>query len=159
MTEKSMNKKQSLYEKIKCIVESGNIAITQNEETKNYCLWSSMCWKNNSRIRCSGSCDSIERCYNQLWKYYTTNWDVLVGEEWWERYIWIYERPLWRPKVGDKVQIMYWVYKWKIWECVYDEDWLYCVVEISHEIGKWIYSPWQVSLPYDCIAPRVSIDE
>lgn len=150
--------KQTLYEKIKTIVESWNMAICQFDNW-DYILFSSMFYRWEGKtpyVRSSNRTNDINNCYQSSWVSYETRYNIDKQNL---KYIWIYERPLWRPKVGDKVQIMYWVYKWKIWECVYDEDWLYCVVEISHEIGKWIYSPWQVSLPYDCIAPRVEISE
>lgn len=151
--------KQSLYKKIRTVVEAGQIAITQWQGWE-YVLWSSMA--DNWAIRVSVSNDDIAFCYNNLWKH------IIFKDEiekfGWERYIWIYERPLWRPKVGDRVQVSEKIkdstnyninpdiYK----ECVW---WPYIVDELltfscTLDCGWFTYS-----FPYDCIAPRVSPDE
>lgn len=157
--------KQTLYEKIRTVVESGNIAITQNEETKRFNLWSSLYWE---WIRVSGSFDSINECYNHLWEHYLTEWETDIAQEWWERYIWIYERPLWRPELWDNIMLlerakdvkeMYGnqnlTYKYKefCWKkCEVHLLWDYfCQIRIEWE--------WLFRVPYDCIAPRVEVDE
>lgn len=154
--------KQTLYEKIRTVVDSWNIAITQNEETKRFNLWSSLYWE---WIRVSGSFDSINECYNHLWEHYLTEWEIDIAQQGWERYIWIYERPLWRPKVGDKIQILkvcpqYKIRKEAYWGSegidIFDvgevED-FFC--RLKNYRGRII----EYEFPYDCIAPRVSPDE
>lgn len=136
--------KQTLYEKIKTIVESWNIAITQNVNWK-YILCSSLInaypW-----IRHSDRWDSIQDCLDSIWHHESSEDDV---NEFFEKYIWIYERPLWRPTKWQKVSV--WLEdKWStiFWEVV-DLTGTYAGVKIIDSIHP---------VPYDCIAPRVEID-
>lgn len=149
--------KQSLYEKIRTVVESGQIAITQNRSGWVR-LRSSMCefWD----IRCSDYQETIEKCHLTLWQNYTTQQWLGDNQENWERYIWIYERPLWRPSVWDKVQVLnnYDSVGYEEWAkefvgkplTVYSNGYLYCVLTVT----EYDY----LEVPYDCIAPRVEID-
>lgn len=92
----------TLYEKIKTIVESWHIAITQNN--RRYILWTSMSWE---KILRSLSANNIEDCYHNLSSNYLTKEEIKEEyEEDWEKYIWIYQKPLRIPKEGDIVQVL-----------------------------------------------------
>lgn len=145
--------KQTLYEKIKIIVESWNIAITQREDW-HFTLRSSL--MDSWEIRRSISDLDIDKCVNYLWG--TSQKEYHFLEKKWERYIWIYERPLWRPKVGQKVQML--------------NNIKFISSHLQHLLGvpldvEDLASGWCIIkkenawrfVPYDCIAPRVSIDE
>ena len=144
----------NLYGKIRKIVESWNIAITQDKNWNNR-LWSSM-WE-WWIIRVSNSFESLDYCYYSLWFHYYHRFEIEEIEKKWEHYIWIYERPLWRPEIWALVQVIYkqewttikknFVYK------VIEIKKLYCVV--CAENGLW---PVRY-VAYDCIAPWVPIDK
>jgi len=157
--------KQTLYEKIRTVVEAGQIAITQNRSGWVR-LRSSMCefWD----IRCSYYQETIEKCYLTLWQNYTTQQWLGDNQEDWERYIWIYERPLWRPKQGDEVTLLKKAEEVKeMYGKTKDEyrykDFIGKKCEV-HLLGDYfcqirIPSEWLFRVPYDCIAPLVPIDE
>lgn len=147
--------KQTLYEKIKIIVESWNIAITQDKDW-NHMLRSSL--NKHWWMRSSFPSRSLENCYYDLW-YQNHDMSEIEKREWQLKYIWIYERPLRRPKVGQKVQIIYWEDEGNFWKVIHDVDWLYCMVEVLHKLDDLAYYPRESAVPYDCIAPRVSPDE
>lgn len=149
--------KQTLYEKIKTIVESWHIAITQDEKWNNR-LWSSM-WE-WWIVRASTSFESLNYCYYSLWFHYYHRFEIEEIEKKWERYIWIYERPLWRPKYWDYVTIMsgrsHQKHKDIEWKklAVTGTSYEYCeVMDLNQKTRIWLI------VPYDCIAPWVEIDE
>ena len=157
--------KQSLYKKIKIIVESWNIAITKDIE------WFIMLWSSISetppanrfppeRIRCSRASLCIDTCFYSLWVQ--EFWFTDVDNWKWVKYIWIYERPLRIPKVGQKVQILpKWLklnnysdrrkdIAWWSLEVFWLKDWI-CIIKCT----EYDY----LEVPYDCIAPRVEIND
>lgn len=144
-----MPKKQSLYDKIRTVVEAGYIAITI-DKGEEYTLWSSM--TKDGQIRASWGDEDLTRCYEALWRFCLSKKEVarMVKEDW-ERYIWIYERPLRRPKEWDKVQVLEKyekVFSWFIRTVV--SNWSYC--------GVTLWNGDIMQIPYDCIAPRVEPD-
>lgn len=143
--------KQTLYEKIRTIVESWQIAITQLHD--NFILW----YSNTSQweIRSSQAHRTIEKCYDSLWEHWSQPDEITYGEELGMKYIWIYERPLWRPKVGDKIQFTStgWDRRSKKWKPYIVEE-----LKANTFILKEYYSDLTYISWYDCIAPWVPID-
>lgn len=140
--------KQTLYEKIRTVVESWNIAITYDNYWR-YRLWSSIT-HDRRFIRVTLRCKKVDDCFDWLWREDADKNAIEQKEFNWERYIWIYERPLWRPTKWQKVSV--WMEdKWStiFWEVV-DLTGTYAGVKIIDSIHP---------VPYDCIAPRVSPDE
>jgi hypothetical protein len=155
-----MNKKQTLYEKIKIIVESWNIAICQFDNW-DYILFSSMFYRWEGKtpyIRSSNRWNDINNCYQSLWASYETRYNIDKRNL---RYIWIYERPLRRPDIWQKVQVLHkWLklnnysdqrkdIAWWSLEVFWLKDWT-CIIKCT----EYDY----LEVPYDCIAPRVEID-
>lgn len=157
--------KQTLYEKIKTVVESWHIAITQDKNWNNR-LWSST-WE-WWIIRVSNSFDDLNYCYYSLWFHYYHRFEIEEIEKKWECYIWIYERPLWRPEVWDEVMLLKKAEGVKeMYGKTKDEyrykDFIGNKCEV-HLLGDYfcqirIPSEWLFRVPYDCIVPWVEIDE
>lgn len=93
----------TLYEKIKTIVESWHIAITQDTNSY-YVLRSSMMF--DWFFRCSWNYYNAEKCYENLGIEHKGTEEIKQYEKAGAHYIWIYQRPLRIPKVGDIVQVL-----------------------------------------------------